>query len=79
MTSSPMTSPHVVGQPDKVDLTEAIDCTRVVLEAYTAAVAQLQSERSAFEAAVRVYHQHNPKASEATARREVATIISNKE
>ena len=55
------------------------DCAKSVLSAYTTAIGRLQSERSAYDAAVRTYLLYHPNAPEPAARQAVARIITWKE
>jgi len=49
-----------------------------ILEAYAATLARSLNERSAFDAAVRLYRTHEPDRSEDDARRAVANVICRK-
>ena len=57
---------------------DATDCARAVLDAYTSALRSRFDERRAFGEAVRVWRQHNPNASPEQGPPAVATIICNK-
>jgi hypothetical protein len=57
---------------------ETRNCTHLVLNAYTIALAIRRNEPKAYEAAIRAWRERNPQATQTEAARAVANIICKK-